>query len=206
MKKKRAVSDEPIYLTKQFFEQLYLQFTSRHYDYKELKQLKDRDSALCCLLVLAGVRATEVSLLKRKQFKILENKILLLNVKTEKGGDMRPRIEFTKTGALKEFTFCFENWLRQVPSEEAHVFPHGSSFGLSWDSSITRSRVFAIVQLKTGKFPHYLRGVHETYYGETIFEGDAWRLANHMGLKRLDSTRPYVQVRHNKDIEERLHK
>ena len=213
MKKKRAVSDEPIHidakfpgLTKKFFDDLHLQFISRHYPYKVLKQFKTRDIAVCSTLTLSGVRASELSLLKKKQFINLKDRILLLNVKTLKNGLPRPKIVFPKRGVLKEFTLSVAGWLENVPEDDSYVFAHGSSFGVSWGRSITRSRILSIVALKTGKFPHYLRGVHETYYGEIIFGGNAWKLKKHMGLKRLDSTAPYVQVDLEADAEENLFK
>lgn len=204
-KTKRAVSDEPIYLTKEFFVQLYLQFISKHYPYKILNQFKDRDIALCSTLTLSGIRASEAKL-KRKQFVILEDRILLLNVKTEKGGDMRPQIVFPKSGLLKEFSLSVERWIKQIENPEYYVFPSGTCFGVKWNHALSRWRIERIIKLKTGKFPHWLRGVHETYYGEYIFKGNAWKLARHMGLKRLDSTKPYVQSSFIEDIETRLFK
>lgn len=206
MKTKRAVSDEPIYLTEAFFENLYLQFTSVHYPYTVLKEFRVRDAALCCLLTLSGVRASEASMLKSKQFVILEDRILMLNVKTLKRGLIRKKITFPKIGILKEFTLSFQNWLEVVPDPNSFIFPHGSSFGISWKQSISRSRIERIVKLKTGMFPHYLRGVHETFYGEKVFMGNAWKLKKHMGLKRVESTAPYVQVDLEKDAEENLFK
>ena len=205
IKIKRAVSDEPIYLTKDFFNQLYLQFVSRHYPYKVLTEFKDRDIAICSTLVLSGVRASELKL-KKKQFVNLEDRILLLNVKTEKHGDMRPQTVFPKSGILKEFTLTVADWLEQVPENDSYVFPSGTAFGVCWGQPLGRRRVFEIIKLKTGNFPHWLRGVHETYYGEVVFKGNAWKLARHMGLKRLDSTTPYVQSSYTEDIEERLFK
>ena len=202
---KRSVSSEPINISKQFFEQLYLQFVSKHYPYKVLTELKERDSALCCLLVLSGVRASETKL-KRKQFRELEDRIVLRNVKTLKRGDIRYNIVFPKSGILKEFTLCLKRWLDQVPEPDNYIIPHGSSFGISWNKSLSRKRIERIVSLKTGKFPHWLRGVHETYYGEVIFRGNAWKLTSHMGLKRVESTKPYVQSSYTEDIEERLFK
>lgn len=178
---------------------------NRHYPYKTLTQLKTRDVALCSTILLSGVRASEAAL-KRKQFIDLEDRIVLLNVKTKKRGNMRHEIIFPKSGLLKEFTVNVSNWLRQIPDEESFVFPHGSYCGISWNIPLHRNRIRAIVTFKTGKFPHWLRGVHETYYGEHVFEGNAWKLAEHMGLKRLDSTRPYVQSNIRKSIEERLFK
>jgi len=204
VKSKRSVSDEPILITPKFFEQLYMQFTNKHFKYKTIFEFKQRDSALCSCSVLAGTRATETAHLKKKQFKDLDDRILLLNVKTQKRGYMRPRITFPKTGVLKEFTLNFAEWLSQVRDEESYVFPHGSSFGISWDKPLSRYRIERIVKIKTGKFPHWLRGVHETYYGNIIFKGNAWKLADHMGLKRLDSTKPYVQSSFTEDIEARL--
>ena len=92
---KRSVSDEPIYLTKEFFNQLYLKFISKHWPYTKIFDFKKRDIALCSVLVLSGIRASE-TILKKKQFINLKNRIVLLNVKTLKGGDMRPRIIFSK--------------------------------------------------------------------------------------------------------------
>lgn len=212
MRKKRAVSDEPIQinadhptLTKQFFEQLHLQIISRHYDYKVIKELKQRDTALCCLLVLAGIRAKETAL-KRKQFIDLDDRILLMNVKTVKRGDMRKQIDFPKEHPmLREFTLSFKTWLDMIPDKEAYVFPHASSFGVSWHKPLSRYRIERIVRLKTGKFPHWLRGVHETFYGEIVFKGNAWKLKKHMGLRRLESTVPYVEAPYRESVEQELY-
>lgn len=210
MTKKRAVSDEPIPINadypeqnKRFFDNLFLQFTTKRWPYSTLTNFNFRDDALCSLLILSGVRAGETKL-KRKQFVDLPDRVLLLNVKTQKKGKMRKEIVFPKTGMLKEFTIRFLNWLQLVPFEESYVFPSGSYAGILWDKPLSRKRVNAIVSFKTGKFPHWLRGVHETYYGKVIFKNDAWALKEHMGLIRLESTVPYVQSSGHDAIEKRL--
>lgn len=210
---KRSVVDEPILIdknfpeqTRQFLEQLYLNFTCRHWTYKIVNQLKIRDSALAAALTLSGVRANETQL-KKKQVVNLEDRILLLNVKTQKRGYIRPKIVFPKTGMLAEFTKIFEQWLQMIPdNSEAYLFPHASSFGVSWNKPLSRYRVERLINLKTGNFPHWLRGVHETFYSEFIFGGNAYKLQKHMGLKRLESTKPYVQSVFEEDIEQNLFK
>lgn len=205
---KRSVKDEPIIInpkypgeTRKFLDGLHLKFTLSFWPYKTLKLYKLRDSALCSFLVLSGCRAGEIGI-KKKQFVQLPDRILLLNVKTEKRGLVRPEIIFPKNDFyLKEFTRTFEAWLNLVPGDDSFIFPSSAFNTTLWDKSLTRKRVERIVAFKTGLFPHFLRGVHETFYGRIVFKNDAWALKEHMGLKRLESTAPYVQTNRTDYIE-----
>ena len=153
-----------------------------------------RDRALIALLILTGCRISEALRLKRLQFRIYDDRIELRNVSTLKSGNMRNKITLPKAGRLEDFSLTVEKWLRLVPSEDSYVFPQGSNFGLNWKKHIGRKRGYAIVRYITGKFPHYYRAICETIYARLVFKGgEAWKLQQFMGLKRLDSTTPYVQ-------------
>ena len=60
---------------------------------------------------------------------------------------------------------------------------------------------FWIIKTMTDRFPHWFRSVCETIYGRLIFNSDAWKLKEFMGLRRLDSTTPYVQGSWEEDEE-----
>jgi len=118
---------------------------------------------------------------------------MLKSVRTKKSGYTREKITLPKTGSLARFTDVFENWLRFVSTKEHYIFPCGTAYGFKWNKHLGRKRAFWIIKTTTGKFPHYFRAVCETIYGRIIFKNDAWKLKQFMGLKRLDSTTPYVQ-------------
>lgn len=203
LRKKRATSEEPIVIDTST-EATTLQSTRRlivklvglveelNWNYKTNKTLYlSRDKALLAFLFLTGCRISEALKLKRKQFYISEAKIIVLNVETLKRGILRDEIDLPKIGALSKLTFYVETWLEQIKEPNNHVFPRGNSQGVSFNQPIGRKRAYQIVA-ETGIFPHWARAVCETIYGKAIFK-DAYELKQFMGLKRLDSTTPYVQ-------------
>jgi len=192
--KKRSVHDVPLFLDERLFEELRILVYRKGWDYKtdkEVYQLRDR--ALISILILTGLRISEALMLKRLQFRIYDNRIILVNVKTVKSGLIRRKITLPKEGKLAEFTGIVERWLRMVPKEEHYVFPSGCAYGPRWDTPLSRGRAFWIIKKQTGRFPHWFRSVCETIYGRLIFNNDAWKLKEFMGLKKLDSTSPYVR-------------
>ena len=83
-----------------------------------------------------------------------------------------------------------------VPSDECYVFPKGVGLkagSFLWDKPLSTKRAFWIIKTGTGKFPHWFRAICETVYGRLVFKSDAWKLKEFMGLRRLDSTTPYVK-------------
>jgi len=200
--KKRSVQDVPIFLDDKFFRELQDIVQRVRWDYKtNREQFWMRDQALVCLFILSGVRVSEALQLKKMQTRDYRDNIILANVKTFKRGLTRTKIVLPKKGRLAWFTGVFENWLRLVPSEDSYIFPTGSQFGFNWEKPLSRKRVFWIIKTTTGRFPHWFRGVCETIYGRLVFQSDAWKLKEFMGLKRLDSTSPYVRGSWEEDLQ-----
>lgn len=194
--KKRAVQNIPIFLDKNFIPDLVKTIEAIKMPYKtNVEELQCRDQALAALLTLSGLRVSEALRLKRLQFKVYDDRIILANASTLKHGLLRAKIILPKEGRLEPFTEIFERWLIQVPNEESYVFPSAKGFSSSfnWERPLRRAWAHRIIFLTTGKFPHWFRSVCETIYGRWIFDKDAWKLKEFMGLRSLDSTSPYVK-------------
>ncbi|MCJ7423342.1 tyrosine-type recombinase/integrase [Candidatus Bathyarchaeota archaeon] len=195
--KKRKVSEVPIFLDDRLWDELRAIINQSGWNYKtNMEKLRLRDRGLICLLVLTGLRISEALQLKKLQFRVYENKIVLANAQTVKHGLMRAKIIMPKKGKLATFTTAFQEWLSIVPNDEAYVFPRATSLragSFLWDRPLSTKRAYWIIKTTTGKFPHWFRAVCETIYGRIVFHNNAWKLKEFMGLKRLDSTTPYVQ-------------
>lgn len=202
---KRATKDLPIFLDNKFYENLENIIDSLEWDYKSTFRDKFllRDKALVALLILTGCRISEALRLKRKQFRIYESHILLVNVETVKHGKLRKEIILPKHGSLAVFTAIFETWLKEIPEqqEESYVFPTGTAQGLHYNQSLTRYRANRIIKKTTGKFPHWFRAVCENLYGKKVFNNNAYKLKDFMGLVNLASTDAYVQADWTEDKE-----
>lgn len=195
------------------------------------EQLWVRDQALFSLPLIVGLRASEIVQgpaittgrrlnrqtneyetvkykpnsypLKRKQFKIYPEKIMLFSAKTVKNGNLRNNLELPKTGGYSKLTHFVESWLIILDShfedqpknlhEEAYVFPSTTKTRFLFNEPLSTNRMHHIIKYTTGKFPHWARAVCETVYGKKVFNNDAWLLKDFMGIRRLDSTTPYVQ-------------
>ncbi len=192
--KKRKVQDEPIILDNLLLPRLAKIVQKVSWDYKvNIDQLQLRDKALVCFYILTGIRNSEHQSIKRKQTRIYETHILVVNVQPEKHGKLREEIILPKSGGLAPFTAIFQEWLEQVPDDDSVLFPAADQRGeLIWNQGLSRQRVHWIIKTTTGLFPHWFRGVCETIYGKQIFRNDAWALKDFMGLVNLDSTSPYV--------------
>jgi len=194
---KRKVSDVPIFLDDRLWDDLRTIINLRGWDYKtNMTLFKLRDRGLICLLILTGLRISEALRLKKLQFRVYENEIVLANAQTMKRGLMRTKIVLPKMGKLAVFTLAFEEWLDNIPKDDYYVFPKATSLrGTSflWDKPLSTKRAYWIIKKTSGKFPHWFRAVCETVYGRLVFKSDAWKLKEFMGLKRLDSTSPYVK-------------
>jgi hypothetical protein len=175
------------------------------WDYKtQPNELALRDKALVSALILIGPRASETAI-KRKQFLIKSNEVLVLNVETLKHGNLRKEIVLPRVGALGIYTDILVAWLEQVNDSNAYVFPSADAYGhFFWNQPLGRKRIWQIIKEATGLFPHWFRGVHETIYGRKVFQRDAWKLKEHMGLKRLDSTADYVRGEMEAEDKKRL--
>ena len=196
MKSKRATKDEPIFLDANLFKDLENLAEKIEWPYtSDLKEaLTARDRALWAFLILSGCRASEAIQLKRKQFRVYPNRIEAANITTLKNGLVRSKIIMPKTGNFKNLTLYFQAWLDLVPDEsDAYIFGRGLANGkLNFKHHISRQTVYFRIALN-GKFPHWARAVCETVYARRVFKNDAYKLKEFMGLKRLESTAPYVQ-------------
>ena len=194
---KRKVSDIPIFLDKELYSRLENLVNTNGYDYKKnIGDFKLRDTALQCLLILSGLRISEALQLKKIQFKRYADRIVLANVKTLKNGKMRTRITLplSDESSLSVFSFVVAAWLDRIPEDKSYVFPGATGFGgFHWNQPLSRFRAHRIIKLANDHFPHWYRSVCETIYGRLVFHNDAWKLKEFMGLKRLDSTTPYVK-------------
>jgi integrase len=195
---KRATKDIPIFLDDKLYGNLVDIIDSLEWDYKSSFRaaFHKRDKALVALLILTGVRISEALRLKRKQFRIYKDYILLVNVETLKHGKLRKEIVLPKHGSLAPFTAIFEAWLNEIPEkeEEAYMFPVGTIKGFHLEQALTRYRANRIIKKTTGKFPHWFRAVCENLYGKKVFNNNAYKLKDFMGLVNLASTDPYVQA------------
>jgi integrase len=195
--KKRKVSDVPIFLDARLWDELHTIIELDGWPYKtNTEQLRLRDRGLICLLVLIGQRISEALRLKKLQFRIYEREIVLANAQTMKRGLMRVKIILPKRGELATFTRVFEEWLLNVPKDDAYVFPKATSLrggSFLWDKPLSSKRAFWIIKKTTVELPHWFRAACETVYGRLVFKSDAWKLKEFMGLRRLDSTAPYVK-------------
>jgi integrase len=162
--------------------------------------LNVRDKALVSLLMLSGLRVSELLKLKLTQF-YLEGKdfIIIKDVETLKRGNLRDEVPLPKRGQLEVFTNHVEEWLIHIPHKDKHgkpidsfVIPSASGLGIHFNKSLSRQRTHVIVKAITGKFPHYLRMLTESYYGR-IFRTN-WALKDFMGLTDLRSTEAYVKT------------
>jgi len=197
-KSKRAVKDIPIFLD-QVFKQLNEQLEAPSWNYKiNMGPFELRDKALFSLLILTGGRASEIGLVKISQFHIAGPGVTIHNFVTFKEGLLRKEIYLPRTGALGIYTDVCLEWIKELRAsgipENGHFIPAGDPYGnFVFSRGLGRKRIWAIIKFRTGLFPHWFRGVHETIYGRLVFKNDAWKLKEHMGLKRVDSTAPYVR-------------
>lgn len=200
---KRKTKDIPIFLDESLYRNLEELIQSVEWPYKSehREQLVSRDKALVALLILSGLRVSEALKLKRKQFRIYQEQILLVNVETVKHGHTRAEIILPKRGNLARFTTIFEQWLRQIPetNEENFIFPAASSASIIFEKPLSRYRVHNIIKTLTGKFPHWFRAVCENIYGKKVFRNNAYKLKDFMGLVNLESTTPYIQAAWEED-------
>jgi hypothetical protein len=143
---------------------------------------------------------------KIEQFRDYQKKLVLFNVPTLKSGRVRKEIWITKEGSLSKITEFFTNWFAFLKQNSlvSYVFPSGCANGLVYKNHLSSSRAHWIIKTTTNLFPHWFRAVCETYMAKEIFDNDAYKLCGYMGLKRLDSTLPYVQAPYEKDLK-KLH-
>jgi len=222
MPKRRAVKDIPIRLDAKFWDSLRNLVDSIQWPYessgKQYYQL--RDQALASLIILSGLRISEIlgdaknenkyKPLHKKDFTVYDEEVVLNRVITEKHGKERTNIAMPLTGNLSYFTERFKQWLDRVPSPESVVFPKGrcSPVHLNkkfesyfiWDKALSRKRYFKIVKATLDKFPHWFRAICETIYGRLIFNNDPYKLRDFMGVKTIEATVPYVEAEYEKDI------
>ena len=160
-----------------------------------------RDKALVAILFLSGLRVSEATQLKLSQVRERPKKFILFNVTTVKNGDDR-EIEIPIDGFFRELSVYFDKWYRYIKEkpEATWLFPSASGFGINFREHIPSCRVHQIMKKTTNLFPHWCRAVYENIYGHIIFDNNPYKLAECMGLKRLDSTKPYIQSDYKKDL------
>jgi site-specific recombinase XerD len=200
----RATSEIPIILDERFYRDLEQTILKVQWPYKSV--YKDifvmRDRALVAFLIATGLRISEALAVKIEQFRDYPKKLVLFNVPTLKNGKVRKEIWITKQGSMEETTKFFINWytLLKQNNQASYMFPSGCANGLVWKNHLSSSRAHWIIKTTTDLFPHWFRAVCETYMAKEIFDNDAYKLCGYMGLKRLDSTLPYVQAPYEKDL------
>ena len=160
-----------------------------------------RDKALVAFLFLTGLRIRETTRLYLAQVRERPKKFMIYNVLTVKRGDDR-EIEVPIDGALGQLTVYFEKWYRYLTQtgKGYYLFPSASGFGINYKKQIPQARVHQIMKKTTNYFPHWCRAVYENIYGHIIFDNNPYDLADYMGLKRLDSTKPYIQSDYKKKL------
>jgi integrase len=197
---KRATSEEPIFIDEQLYHDLSKLINKLTWDYsaKTPEVLQQRDKALFALLIVAGTRASEAIILKKKQFRVYPNRIEIAQVETEKHGLLRKRVIMPLEGSLSEITKVFLEWFMTLPDEpEAYVFPRCRIYHIDYKNHISRVRVYQIIS-RSGMFPHWARAVCANIWA-SVFGKDAWKLKNYMGWKRLESSSPYIQSNWEED-------
>jgi integrase len=197
---KRATSDEPIFIDDQLYLELAKLINKLTWDYsaKNLELLQQRDKGLFALLIVAGPRASEAIILKKKQFRVYPNRIEIAQVQTEKHGLLRKRIIMPLEGNLAEITKVFLQWFQTLPDDpDVYIFPRARPDSIDYKEHISRVRVYQIVS-QSGMFPHWARAVCANIWA-TVFGKDAWKLKNYMGWKRLESSSPYIQSNWEED-------
>lgn len=136
--------------------------------------------------------------LKRKEIRIYPDKLLIPTHQTVKKGNTRKNLELPKTGGFAPLVQRVENYLNLIDDQgimpEQYLFPSANNQGnFRFDYPMSTKRIYWIIKTTTGLFAHYYRAVNETIFGRKVFKNDAWKLMRYMGLRRLDSTSPYVQ-------------
>ena len=206
-KKKRKVESIPIYPRgPDFIKNLVSEVEQIEWPYTKdetREKLHDRDKALAALLILIGLRISEALRLQRKWFSVEEDRISIADIQPGKKGNIRSGLWLPRTGKLAPLTRIFCKWLTQVPDDpEAYVFPSAKPFGfIHWDRPMERARAHWIIKTTIGKFPHYYRGVTETFVGKVIFRNDPYKLKKFMGVRRIESVYPYVGEPWEQDLE-----
>jgi integrase len=161
-----------------------------------------RDRALVSVLILSGLRISEALSLRLDQIRERPKKFLLLSVPTLKNGSVRKEIELPIDGSLGEITKFFTEWYRFLNEkpQAKWLFPSGCSSGLVLKDHLSRWRAHRIMYITTNLFPHWFRAVCENIFGHVIFENNPYKLKDMMGLKRLESTVPYIQADYQRDM------
>ncbi len=196
---KRATSEEPIFIDNQLYTELAKLIDKLAWEYSDKNlTLQLRDKALFAFLIVAGTRASEAVILKKKQFRLYPNRIEVAQVETEKNGLLRKRIIMPLEGNLAPISKVFLAWFQTLPDDpEAYVFPRARADSTDYNKHIGRVRVYQIIS-QSGMFPHWARAVCANIWA-TVFGKDAWKLKNYMGWKRLESSSPYIQSNWEED-------
>ena len=207
--KKRATSAIPIIANEtadlpELIDKLTKVIESTEWKYKsEFKELlQKRDKALVALLILSGLRVSEALELKFSQVHKLFKCFTLTNVHTLKNGLVRDRILIPIDGSLGRLCIYFNEWYEYLEKQKNvdYLFPSACGFGLILNQPLSRYRAHRIIKTTSDKFPHWFRAVYENIYGHIIFNNNPYKLKRCMGLKRLESTVPYIQADYENDL------
>ena len=200
-RKKRKTSDKPIFLDKTFFDNLYSQFAGLQWDYKVDREIfTKRDRALAAFLFLTGLRISEAIPLRKKDLREYMNYLQLRPIRPLKHGHIRKKIVLPKRGYFAKFTQLFLDWYRGLCPDD-FLFPRGSGLGAGvyYREHLGRRRCYGIL-IQQDLFPHWLRAVHATLYGNKIFKGNAFKLREYMGWVNIEYTKAYVQASFERDL------
>lgn len=144
--RKRTVRDEPIFLDKRLFDDLFNLVNPKGWPTKQIVMSFNWDTELLCLLILTGLRISEVLILRKLQFRVYEGKVVLRSVRTKKTGHTREKITLPKIGSLARFTDVFKNWLNRISVKEHYIFPCGTAYGFNWNKHLGRKKAFWIIK------------------------------------------------------------
>lgn len=190
---KRGSIYEVINLDRAYFEQLKQILYKNNIEYKTRAEFyRARDRALIAGLVLTGLRASEIILLRKDQLLSEGDLVRIHKARTVKNSELRSKIPLPTRGVLGGFTRMITTYARDLPAESV-LYPRGSGAGVDYTQHIGRRRVYQIVSALTGEYPHYFRAVNATIWAR-IFKGNAYMLKSFFGWKNLNSSSPYVKT------------
>ena len=189
-KPKRTLKDIDKWLNA---EEIYKLITARTWPYKQTPDFyKTRDRALMALYFLTGGRNNEVVKLKKAQFIVQKEFVVIKGMHISKRAKktiakygpkvtMREPIYLPRFKSLEPFTQLIINHLEQLKGDpEQKLFLFGTR------------RSHQIIKFVTGKWVHWFRSMSENFYGE-IF-GDAVKLAKFIGVTNVQSVMPYIPL------------
>ena len=187
-------------------EEIYKLITARVWPYKETPQFyHTRDRALMSLYFLTGGRNNEVLRLKKSQFTVQKDFVVIKGMHISKrtkrviaryGAKVTKRVPIylPRFKSLEPFT--------QLVIDYLNLLQPRSKDALLFNFSVRRSH--QIIKFVTGKWVHWFRAMSENFYGELL--DDAIRLAKFVGVTNVQSVMPYIPLNEEayvKDLKEK---